>query len=172
MRISNTTKSHSALAAAAFVSLALALSPLQAQEASDTETRPYEWSAQLVSFDEATNTAVLKASVASHVRIDGLENFSDGDRLILIWSGRSWASDVRGLAEDPELTPDSLSLPVEFVSTEMDGRYVSFRIRVPESAVEAISGMEPGNRVTGMTPRMATNWNHAVSSLRHYNDIN
>ena len=172
MRISNATPKSSLLAtAAALVSLAIASVPTNAEDASALDAKPYEWSAELISFDEATSTAVLKARVVSHVTIPGLEDFAEGDRLILTWSGRSWASGVRGLARDPELTPDSLSLPVEFVSSDMDGRYVSFRIPVPQSAVEKISSMEPGHRVTGMSPRMATDWNNAVSSLRHYNDV-
>jgi hypothetical protein len=172
MRISSANpKSIVSLATAALASLALAGLPAHAEDATATGTKPYEWSAQLISYDAETNTAVLKAHVASHVAIAGLDSYSEGDRLILTWSGRSWASGVRGLTRDPELTPDSLSLPVEFVAAEMDGRYVSFRIPVPESAVELISGMETGHRVTGTSPRMATDWHNSVSSLRHYNDV-
>ena len=53
----------------------------------------------------------------------------------------------------------------------MDGRYISFRITVPEDARELLAGLEAGQFVTGLTPRMATDWSQAVSSLRHYNDV-
>ena len=171
MRISKTTpNSWYSLAAAArlYMGLAnLALLPTTAM----AEHHDYEWSATLISFDKASSTAVLQARIESYVTIDGLEEFSDGDRLILTWTGRSWAAGVRGLAPDPELTPDTLSLPVEFVSTERDGRYVNFRISVPANAVETLAAMEAGTRVTGTSPRMATDWKTGVSSLRHYNDV-
>lgn len=172
MRISNATpKVCRSLAAAACLTVALQASASRAEDAHHVHAKPYEWSAELVSFDEATNTAVLRARVESYITIDALESFSEGDRLILTWTGRSWAGGIRSLAKDPELTPETLSLPVEFVSTERDGKYIDFRIPIPESAVEAISDMEAGTRVTGISPRMATDWHSGVSSLRHYNDI-
>jgi hypothetical protein len=172
MRISDTTpKTHISLVATACMSLALTSLAIHAEDSNSAQTEPYEWSAQLVSFDETAKTAVLQARVESHARIDGLEDFSDGDRLILTWTGRSWASGIRGLAKDPELTPQTLALPIEFVSAESNGQYVNFRIHVPDSALEAIADMEIGSRVTGTSPRMAADWSNAVSSLRHYNDV-
>jgi hypothetical protein len=171
MRISKATpNSFFTLAAAALLTSGLAnlaLFPASAQ----ADHHDYEWSATLVSFDEATKTAVVQARIESYVNIEGLDEFSEGDRLILTWTGRNWAAGVRGLSADPELTPETLSLPVDFVSTERDGQYVNFRIPVPSDAVGRIAAMDPGTRVTGMSPRMATDWDTAVSSLRHYNDI-
>lgn len=169
MRISNAASSNYLRLAVVCVSLGLASFAANAEEAAAPE--PYEWSASLISFDDATNTAVFRARVASHVKIDRIDSFEEGDRLILTWSGRLWASGIRDLARDPELTPDTLSLPVEFVSSEGDGKYIDFRVAVPESAVETISGLEAGMRVTGISPRMATDWHDGVLSLRHYNDV-
>jgi hypothetical protein len=131
----------------------------------------YEWSATLVSFDSASSTAVFQARIETHANIEGLENFSDGDRLILTWTGRSWAAGVRGLAKNPALTPESLSLPVEYVSTEREGQYLNFRIPVPADSVAVIESFDPGTRVVGVSPRMATDWDSGVRHLRHYNDI-
>ena len=157
--------------AAALLALSLSSYAVNAAEASAADTKPYEWSARLVSFDDATNTAVFRASVASHVKIDGIDSFEEGERLILTWSGRSWASGVRSLDKDPTLTPDTLSLPIEFVSSEGNGRYINFRVNVPESAVETISKFDRGMWVTGVSPRMAKDWNNGITSLRHYNDV-
>ncbi|HUF72716.1 MAG TPA: hypothetical protein VMR74_07450 [Gammaproteobacteria bacterium] len=168
MRISDPTPAGPfALAAAALLSLGLA----GTASANAADEGNYDWSAKLVSYDEATNTAVVQARVESYVEIEGLDEFSEGDRLVLSWTGRSWAAGIRGLARDPELTPSTLSLPVEFVSTELDGRYIDFRIPVPESASEIIADMEAGTRVTGTSPRRATDWATSVISLRHYNDV-
>lgn len=171
MSISDTTPNKLfSLAVAAVVSLGLAGAVSGATRA-NPDPGNYEWSAKLVSFDTATNTAVLQARVESYVNIDGLDRFSDGDRLILTWTGMSWAAGIRGLSKDPELTPSTLSLPVEFVSTELNGQYVNFRIPVPESARATIAKMEPGTHVTGTSPKMAKDWAKGVISLRDYNDV-
>jgi len=172
MRVSETTLKSFSWLAATVVSLGLvgfAGHEAKAQDSDETET--YDWSAQLVSFDRTSSTAVFKARIESHATIDNLEEFSDGDRLILVWSGRSWAAGVRDLARDPELTPDTLSLPVEFVSSENDNQYLNFRIHVPEASAGTIAAFEPGTRVTGISPKMATNWTTGVQTLRHYNDV-
>jgi hypothetical protein len=150
------------LGAAAFVSLS---------SAAATSQQNYDWSATLVSFDKASKTAVLQARVESYAHIEGLDEFSDGDRLILSWTGRMWAAGIRDLSANPKLMPGTLSLPVEFVSSERDGQYINFRIQVPAGSVDTLAGMDPGTRVTGISPKMATAWGTGVTSLRNYNDI-
>ena len=172
MSISNTaTRSIADPVRATALSLGLALLGLPASNAIAND-HTYEWSAKLVSFDRETSTAVVQARVELYADIDGLEEFADGDRLILSWTGRSWAAGIRGLAPDPELVPGTLALPVEFVSTEGEGRYVNFRIRVPESSVETLAAMEPGTRVTGVSPKTLGSRDAAIGELRHYNDVN
>lgn len=172
MRISNTTpktmRRHTIVLLAS-----IGLTSLAAQAAiTDTlDDESYEWSAVLMSFDEDTGTAVLQARIESYVQIEGLDDFADGDRLTLVWTGRTWAAGVRDLAEDPDLWPAALTLPVEFVATARDEQYVNFRIRVPDDAVDTIAAMEDGSRVTGYSPRGQKSWETAVVSLRHYNDI-
>jgi hypothetical protein len=172
MSVSKPTRTNLfSLAAAALLSVGLAGAASAAGGANTALDEPYEWNAKLVSYDAATHTAVLEAMVEAYVRIDGLDKMADGDRLILTWTGRYWAGGIRSLEQNPSLTPSSLSLPVEFVSVEHDGRYVDFRIPVPESARGLLAGMEPGTRVTGVSPRMATDWAKGVISLRDYNDV-
>jgi hypothetical protein len=173
MSVSKTTRTNLfSLAVAALLSIGLASAVSAAGSTTNAALdEPYEWNARLVSYDAATHTAVLEAMVEAYVRIDGLDEMSDGDRLILTWTGRYWAGGIRGLEKNPSLTPSTLSLPVEFVSVEQDGRYVDFRIPVPENARGLLAGMEPGTRVTGVSPRMATDWAKGVISLRDYNDV-
>jgi hypothetical protein len=131
----------------------------------------YEWSAKLVSFDAATGTAVLEERVEAHADIDGLDGFAEGDRLTLVWTGRSWAAGIRGLARDPEVEPGALTLPVEFVASVRDGEYIQFRIKVPASAVETLAALDPGVRVRGEASRSGASFDEAVTALRHYNDV-
>ena len=168
MKISETTSKFAvALAAAGAVFLGGTATSLGIAATSNDN---YEWSGKLISFDPAAKTAVFQARIETHANIEGLDDYSDGDRLILTWTGRSWAAGVRGLSANPKLEPGTLSLPVEFVSTERDGQYLNFRVPVPAAAVDTIAKFEPGVRVTGISPKMATDWDSGVSMLRHYND--
>jgi hypothetical protein len=172
MRISNATQRPIfALAAATILSFALSSPAAVASEAETMRDETYEWSANLISFDEAERSAVLQARVDTYRPIENLDEFAEGDQLILSWTGRFWASGIRGLARDPDLEPGTLALPVEFVSSERDGKYINFRIPVPADAVDAIADMDPGTRVTGTSPKMAMDWHEGVTMLRHYNDV-
>jgi hypothetical protein len=159
--------------------LAFALDPANAQfrgqgpQNAPEEDPTYEWSAVLVSLDQGSRTAVVRAPVATHAVLDNVEEFSAGDRVVLIWSGRISATAVYDLAVEPELAPGMLSLPVEFVSLASDdgGQYVDFRINVPAESVATLASFVPGHRITGISPEMATEWNTSVESLRHYNDV-
>lgn len=172
MSHSNTTpKSMLSLAAAAVLSLGLASSASLAAQTVKKDADTYEWSANLISFDKATNTAVMQARIESYVTIDGLDEFKDGDKLTLVWTGREWAAGVRNLTEHPKLMSGDLSLPVEFVKTEHDGQYVDFRIHIPAGSVDTIAAMEPGTRITVTSPKTAKDAMSAVTSLRDYNDV-
>lgn len=133
----------------------------------------YEWSAVLVSLDQNARTAVVRARVASHAKIEGLDELSPGDRLTLVWSGKNWAGDVLDLAANPELEEGALTLPVEFVaqSSNDSGQYVDFRISVPAESVEQLASFTPGHRITGVSPRMAAAPAASVESIRHYNEV-
>lgn len=172
MSISNTTPQCSAsLVRATIASLGLAWLSSGVANANAPDADTYVWSATLVSVDREQMTAVVQARIEPYAEIEGLDTYADGDRLILSWTGRSWAAGVRDLARDPELAAGTLKLPVEFVSTEREGTYLNFRIHVPEAYVETIAAMEPGTRVTGYSPREITDWNGSIVRLRHYNDV-
>lgn len=172
MRISEATPIRLlVLAAAAILPLGLTGFAATAATAVAAEHGTYDWSATLVSFDETAGTAVFEARVESHAHIDGLDGFADGDRLTLVWTGRSWAAGIRDLARDPELAPGTLSLPVEFVASERDGEYLRFRVTVPAAAFETLAAFEPGTRVTAVSPKEPANYGSGVISMRHYNDV-
>jgi hypothetical protein len=139
----------------------------QAWEADDT----YTWTAYLVDYNSANQTATLKARVEGYADIENLDAFAEGDRLTLTWTGRQWAAGIRDLERDAELSAELLTLPVEFVASERDGEYIHFRVPVPEEAVAVVSEFEAGTPLTGTSPRMADDWDSGVVALRHYNDV-
>jgi hypothetical protein len=124
-----------------------------------------------VSFDQATKTAVFRARFEAYADIPGLDAFRDGDRLTLVWTGRSWAAGIRALAEHPNVSTESLMLPVEFVSTTLDDQYLNFRIHVPDSALATIRELPEGSRITVVSPRQPKSFDSAVISMRPYNDV-
>lgn len=147
-----------------------AASTANGQTADDADAS-YTWTAYLVDFDDAEQTATLKARVASHADIENLDSFAAGERATLTWSGRQWAAGIRDLDRDTKLSTELLTLPVEFVASERDGEYIHFRVPVPDEVVATISGFEPGTALTGTSPRMEDDWDSAVIALRHYNDV-
>jgi hypothetical protein len=172
MSISN-RKQQSVLGLAAAALFSLGFVSLNSKAAAPTVAPKdtYEWSATLVSFDKASGTAVMQALVDSWTKIEGLANFKEGDKLTLVWTGREWAAGVRDLAANPKLMPGALTLPVEFVSSERDGEFVNFRIHVPANSVDKLSNIQPGQRVTAVSPKMAKDAMMAVISLHAYNDV-
>ena len=78
---------------------------------------------------------------------------------------------MRDIGRDLEYAEGTLTLPIEFVATDDENRYVTFRVPVPSDSFDKIAALEPGDRVTGISPKMAKSWDSAVLSARHYNDI-
>lgn len=130
----------------------------------------YEWSAEVVRFDKSAETLTVRARIESYAPISDLSGYSEGQRLTLVWTGRSWAAGVRDVGVSPDLPEGALSLPIEFVHA--DDNYVTFRVHVPGGSVAKVAALEPGERVTGHSPRGDTpDWEAGVVSLRHYNDV-
>ncbi len=137
-------------------------------EAADSGT--YEWSAELVAFDPASNTATVKARIVEHTDGVDLESLRAGDRATLTWSGISFAAGVRGLERGTGSSDERMSMPVEFVASELDGRYVVFKVPVPADSAGRIANLEPGTWVTATSPHRPANQTEAVVSIRPYND--
>ena len=84
--------------------------------------------AMLVSVPEATNLAELHT----------------GDRAVLTWSGLSTAAGVRAVQKGDKSSFDRMTMPIEYVSSELDGRYVTFKVPIPAANAAAIAKLKPG----------------------------
>lgn len=142
-----------------------------ADESAGAMPDEYEWSAELVAFDADERVLTARARVENHAEIESLAEFDAGDRLTLTWTGRFSAAGIRDLSRTRDSSPDRLTLPVEFVSSEMDGQYVNFRVPVPPADVAALEALSPGDWVTAASPRQATEWSQAVNTIRPYNEV-
>lgn len=142
-----------------------------AQDSADTQQQ-YEWSAELVSFDQGSGTATLKARMDTRADKSVLESLSEGDRITITWTGLTWGAGIADISrEGPPQSSDRLDLPAEFVGTEMDDTYVLFRVPVPRGSAASLRGLSSGDWVTAATPHDATELNEAVSEIRPYNDV-
>ena len=124
----------------------------------------YTWSAELVAFDEATRMATLRHSLVGHPPQD-LTGFSNGDRIILTWSGVHSAGLIRSIAPG-EMARGHLAMPVEFAG--FDGRYVTFRLPIPADYVNQVLALEPGEWVTATSPHAAPDHNAVVMDIRGF----
>ena len=93
-----------------------------------------------------------------------------GDRAVLTWSGLSMAAGVRAVQRGDTSSFDRMTMPIEFVSSELDGRYVSFKVPIPAKAAAAIAKLSPGAYVTATSPLRAKTAAEAVTEMRPYSD--
>jgi hypothetical protein len=136
----------------------------------ESDAGAYTWSAELVAFDDATNTATMRSWVVdpADARAAKLEA---GDAAMLTWSGITQAAGVRAIEPGDDSSYDRMTMPVEFVSFDLDGRYVSFKVAVPEADAAAIARLEPGDYVRATSPFVADDGAEAVRSMRPYSDV-
>lgn len=154
---------HAAFIVAGMLAMAAA-NLAHADAANDT----YTWSAELISVDQNARTAVVQSSVIADIDYGRLAR---GDRVTLTWSGITTAAGVRRVTEGAAPEADWLTLPVQFVSSELDGRYIRFSVPVPHDDLAKVAALSPGQWITVTSPRRATNLEEAVVDLRPYNDV-
>jgi hypothetical protein len=131
----------------------------------------YQWSGELVSFDDGTNIATIKARLVDQEAVADLKRFKAGDRVNLVWSGYDKYADAirRVLTSSADRKGhERFLLPAELVSTETPNQYVTLRLRVPESQAAALKPLKPGEWVTVTSSHRASRDADAVLSIRPY----
>jgi hypothetical protein len=158
-------KNRRLLAVAGLLAMA-ALQPVTA----DTPNGTYTWSAELVAVDARARTVTVQAGLVSDAQVD-FDALDAGNRVTLTWSGINTAAGVRRIAARAVPASEQLTLPIEFVSAELDNRYVRFKVPVPTDDLERLSRLSPGQYITAESPRGAVRWEEAVADVRPYNDV-
>jgi hypothetical protein len=161
-RDSRTIASKMAFAFA--VGLCAFLGELQAAEPGS-----YTWSAELVAFDKASNTLTVKSRLVEEA--PKVEDLQPGDAAMLTWSGLNTAAGIRDVERGTKSSYDRMTMPVEYVSSELDGRYVVFKVLIPAGDAAAIEKLEPGAWVTATSPHLPTGKAEAVASIRPYGHV-
>jgi hypothetical protein len=125
---------------------------LAGQSAPTAASDAYSWSAELVAVDEAARRVTLKVPVLDVEPVE-LSKFAAGDSVTLLLSGLSdYAFGIRRVAAGRAFEEERFAMPVEFVASETDGRYVSFAVTLPTGGIEPIKGLNPGEWVTATSP--------------------
>jgi hypothetical protein len=137
-------------------------------ELSEKTGETYTWSAELVTFDATSNTVTVKAPLVSNPERNDTAALHAGDRAVLTWSGLSTAAGVRAIERGNRSSFDRMTMPIEFVASELDGRYVSFKVPIPAKDAAAIGKLSPGVYVTATSPLRAKSVADAVTSIRPY----
>jgi hypothetical protein len=111
-------------------------------QSSQTQGDTFTWNGELVSVDATAKSMTVKSRVAYQQAISELTHFKAGDHVWVMWSGNHDYSDaVRQVrrAETGRTIDDTLVLAAELVSTEAPNQYITIRLKLPESALAAIS---------------------------------
>lgn len=122
-----------------------------AAQSSPVGTETYEWSGELVSIDEATGTATIKARLVDQEGAADLKGFKPGERVTLWWSGSDkYADAIRRVMPYSVNRKDAerFHLPVELVATEAPNQYVTFRLKVARAHIATLKTVKPGEWVT------------------------
>ena len=129
----------------------------------------YQWFGELVSFDDGTKSATIKASLVDQEAVADLKRFKAGDRVNLWWSGAfEHAYSIRRVMSSSDRKEARFLLPVELVSTEAPNGYVTFRLRVPENQTAALKSVKPGEWVRVTSSHRAFRDTDAVVSISPY----
>jgi hypothetical protein len=138
--------------------------------ADNTAKDTYTWSAELVALDKEARTATVQARFVSDADVN-FESLEAGDRVTLVWSGITTAAGVRRITNGAAPEDDRLTLPIEFVSTEIDNQYVRFKVPVPANDLTKLESLTPGQWITATSTYRAKTWEEAVVNLRPYTDV-
>ena len=160
----STTQSR--VAALGVLAIAVALPACSGNAANDA----YTWSAELVEVDQSAGTVTVQSRLVSNAEVD-FEALEKGDRVTLTWSGINTAAGVRRIVQGDAPDGDVLTLPIEFVSPELDERYVRFKVAVPSDDLVKIASLQPGSWITATSLRRAEDFKEAVVDVRPYNDV-
>lgn len=156
---------------AALTSTLMIAGAVVAAQSSQTKSDTYTWNGEFVSLDTTAKTMTVKPRVAYQEAISELKNFKAGDRVWILWSGVQDHSDAVRQVRRPGSggkIDENLMLPAELVSTEAPDQYLTIRVKVPDSALSALTTVKPGEWVTVTARHRPSTDAEAVVAVRPY----
>jgi hypothetical protein len=144
----------------------------QSAQSATSTSESYQWSAELVAFDEPMRMMTVKTSAVGEAQKQ-LAAFKAGDQVVLNWSGfDKYASAVNGAAkrEAARKPEDRFSFPAEFVAFDASRNYVTFKVPVPSEATARLKSIKPGEWVTATSKHGHASVTQPIAAVRGYND--
>lgn len=152
--------------------LALSAGGLMTAYSQSSKEETYQWSAELVAYDQSNGTITLKAMARN-----GLDKqaatLKSGDKVLLKWSGfEKYAHDITGIEKHSgALKADTrFAFPAEFVSYAANN-HVTFKVPAPADAATRLKDIKAGQWVTATSRHGAVADMQAIVAVRGYNDL-
>jgi hypothetical protein len=131
----------------------------------------FSWNAELIALDELTRIVTVKAPILTDRVGTDFEPLKAGERITLRWSGyQDYADSIAQAIRSTEGTKADghFTFPVEYVSFDAARRYVTFKVKVPESGLAGLKSLKAGDWVTATSPQGPASKTTPVITIRPY----
>ena len=130
----------------------------------------YRWDGELVALDEAAGTLTVKSLAASLAGLAAVAGAEPGERIVITWSGYdSQANGIRAAMPDDGSGlwgSNRFLLRATFVAAA--GRYLTFKVTVPEASLETIRTLARGAWASVTSPHHPAGAAPAVMAVTAY----
>jgi len=162
---------HPADAAAAMLSVD-AYVPLPERRPAPLPGATYRWDGEFVALDEVTGALTVKSRVASPSGLAALADARTGEPIVITWSGYdSQANAIRGAMRDDGSGlwgSNRFLLRATFVEADAAGRYLTFKVAVPEGSLETVRALVQGAWASVTSPHHPADAAPAVMTVTAY----
>ena len=132
----------------------------------------YRWDGEFVTLDEATGTLTVKSRVTSPAGLAAVADAEPGEPIVITWSG--YDSQANGIRQ---AMPDDGSglwgsnrflLRATFVGADAAGRYLTFKVAVPEASLATVRTLSQGAWASVTSPHHPADAAPAVMTVTAY----
>jgi hypothetical protein len=131
----------------------------------------YSWSAELVALDANSRMATVKARVVGEQALAELPHFRPGDRIVVTWSGFDTYADAISRAvryDAAKKWSEPFTFPAEFIGYDESQHYVTFKVQVPSTSLDALKSLKPGEWVTAISRHRPSSDADAITLVNAY----
>ena len=132
----------------------------------------YRWDGEFVALDEVTGTLTVKSRVASPSGLASVADAQPGEPIVITWSGYdSQANGIRAAMPDDGSGlwgSNRFLLRATFVEADAAGRYLTFRVAVPETSLATVRTLSQGAWASVTSPHHPSDAAPAVMTVTAY----
>ena len=132
----------------------------------------YRWDGEFVALDEVTGALTVKSRVASPSGLAALAEARAGEPIVITWSGYdSQANGIRAAVPDDGSGlwgSNRFLLRATFVEADATGRYLTFKVAVPEASLATVRSLAQGTWASVTSPHHPADAEPAVMTVTAY----